>query len=266
MKPSVFLTAEWRHLALLNYEVEPALLEPHVPPGLALDFWHGKTYVSLVGFVFRRARLCGIPIPFHRNFPEVNLRFYVKRDLPDGERRGVVFLKEIVPRRAVAWVARTFFGESFVALPMRAAIAADERFAGIPRHVRFEWQFAEDEYSLEVAGSARPHYPPADSLEEFIIDHHWGYSKARRSNGGPAGCTEYAIERPRWMIRPAERALFTGDAAALYGRDFAEVLARPADVAFLVDGAAVRVLRGTRLTESIDAPSPEELLAANVRE
>jgi hypothetical protein len=174
-----------------------------------------------------------------------------------------VFLKEIVPRRAVAWVARTFFGESFVALPMRAANDADERFAGIPRHVRFEWRLGELEYSLDAFGSAPPHDPAADSLEEFIIDHYWGYSTGKRERehtGG--GCIEYEIERPPWRIRPAERAEFTGDAAALYGSDFAEVLARPADLAFLVDGSAVRVHRGTCLHNAATRDQAE-LLAAN---
>ena len=35
-------------------------------------------YVSLVGFMFKNTRLLNIPIPFHTDFEEVNLRFYVK--------------------------------------------------------------------------------------------------------------------------------------------------------------------------------------------
>jgi uncharacterized protein YqjF (DUF2071 family) len=104
----VFLTAEWRHLAMLNYEVEASLLLPFVPAGTELDRWHGKAFVSLVGFRFLKTRILGFTIPFHANFDEVNLRFYVRRQQGDEIRRGVVFIREIVPRRAIAFVARTF--------------------------------------------------------------------------------------------------------------------------------------------------------------
>ena len=114
----VFLTAEWRHLAMLNYEADPKLLAPFVPSGTELDLWNGKNFVSVVGFLFQKTRVLGIPVPFHRNFEEVNLRFYVRRKAPDGWRRGVVFIKELVPRRAIAWTARTFYNEPYLALPM----------------------------------------------------------------------------------------------------------------------------------------------------
>src|ERR1700690_3759655 len=114
----IFLTAEWRYLAMLNYEIEPAALTALVPAGTELDFWNGKTFISLVGFLFQKTRVCGIPIPFHRNFEEVNLRFYVRRKADDGWRRGVVFIKELVPRLAIAFIARTFYNENYIALPM----------------------------------------------------------------------------------------------------------------------------------------------------
>ena len=97
--PTPFLTAEWRSLAMLNYEIDPAALAPFVPAGTELDQWQGKTYVSMVGFMFLNTRVMGISIPFHANFEEVNLRFYVRRQAPDGTRRGVVFIKETRPPR-----------------------------------------------------------------------------------------------------------------------------------------------------------------------
>jgi uncharacterized protein len=117
----VFLTAEWRYLAMFNYEIDPAVLAPFVPLGTELDVWYGKTYVSLVGFLFQNVRIGGIPIPFHLNFEEVNLRFYVRRKADDGWRRGVVFIKELVPRRAIAFVAQNFTMK--IILPCRCRIA-----------------------------------------------------------------------------------------------------------------------------------------------
>src|SRR6266850_520973 len=114
----VCLTAEWRYLAMLNYEVDASLLLQYVPAGTELDRWNGKVFVSLVGFRFLKTRVLGLTIPFHANFDEVNLRFYVRRRQDDEIRRGVVFIREIVPRRAIAFVARSFYNENYVALPM----------------------------------------------------------------------------------------------------------------------------------------------------
>ncbi|HKD03053.1 MAG TPA: DUF2071 domain-containing protein, partial [Terriglobales bacterium] len=115
----VFLKADWRNLAMLNYEVEPSVLAAFVPAGTELDRWNGRLFVSLVGFRFLRTRVWGLPIPLHCNFDEVNLRFYVRRMEGSEIRRGVVFIREIVPRRAIATVARNLYGERYVALPMR---------------------------------------------------------------------------------------------------------------------------------------------------
>jgi uncharacterized protein YqjF (DUF2071 family) len=121
MKP-VFLTASWQKLIMANYEIDPAVLSPWLPAGTVLDEFEGKHYVSLVGFLFDDVRLRGWRIPYHTRFPEVNLRFYVKRDIPNNPesiQRGVVFVSEIVPRFAIAWVANLFYKERYIAAPMK---------------------------------------------------------------------------------------------------------------------------------------------------
>jgi uncharacterized protein YqjF (DUF2071 family) len=123
--PTPFLTAEWRHLAMINYEIAPEELRPFVPRGSELDYWKGKTFVSMVGFRFLNTRIRGMAIPFHSNFEEVNLRFYVKRTSKEGLRRAVVFLKEIVPRLAIAWTARALYNENYVSAPMRHSLQRD---------------------------------------------------------------------------------------------------------------------------------------------
>ena len=134
-----FLTAEWRHLAMLNYQVDPAVLARDVPAGTELDSHEGKTFVSLVGFRFLNTRLLGLTIPLHSNFDEVNLRFYVRRKEPGGVKRGTVFLREIVPRRAIAKVARMAYNEKYIALPMSHRI----ELAGLgsnPALVEYGWK------------------------------------------------------------------------------------------------------------------------------
>ena len=123
---TVFLTAEWRDLVMLNYEVDPRVLDKYVPCGTVLDSFLGKTYVSLVGFRFCRTKLFGsLAVPLHSDFDEVNLRFYVRRKEGDENRRGVVFIAEIVPKQAVAMVARLIYGENYVCLPMKHHVDTD---------------------------------------------------------------------------------------------------------------------------------------------
>jgi uncharacterized protein YqjF (DUF2071 family) len=130
--PKSFLQAEWRKLAIANYIIDPRLLLPFVPAGTELDLWEGKCYISLVGFMFLNTRLLGVRVPGHVNFEEVNLRFYVKR----GEKRGVVFIKEIVPKPALTFIANTIYKEHYQTLPMRHAwVETDDH-----QLINYEWK------------------------------------------------------------------------------------------------------------------------------
>ncbi len=239
---SRFLTAEWRDLVMLNYEVDPGILAGLVPAGTELDLWQGRALVSVVGFHFRRTRVLGVAIPGHSNFDEVNLRFYVRREGPEGWRRGVVFVKEIVPRFAIAWVARTLYNENYVALPMRHSIAAarpTRRGASA-----IEWRHDGRWCHVGVVARGAPDIPPADSEEAFITEHYWGYARQR-----DGGTVEYQVEHPQWRVSPALESRFECDVAALYGAPFAGFLSGPPASAFLADGSPVTVRRGVRLED-----------------
>lgn len=231
----VFLTAEWRYLAMLNYVVDPALLAPLVPRGTELDEWAGQSFVSVVGFLFRNTRLRGLPVPLHRNFEELNLRFYVRR-VVDGEiRRGVVFVREVVPRVAISTVARLAYNEPYRALPMRHVIdLADSR--GEPRRVEYGWRLGGAWNTLAVAPQHSASRIGDGSHEEFIAEHYWGYTRQR-----DGGTVEYEVRHPRWNVWQAERATLDGDLEALYGRAFADALHTGPTSAFLADGSAVSV-------------------------
>lgn len=237
---SRFLTAEWRDLVMLNYEVDPVLLSGLVPAGTELDLWQERALVSVVGFHFRRTRVLGVAIPGHCNFEEVNLRFYVRRRGPEGFRRGVVFVKEIVPRFAIAWVARTLYNENYVALPMRHSIVDNE--AGAERSVSYQWRCDGRWCDVGIVASTPPGIPPADSEETFITEHYWGYARQR-----DGGTVEYQVEHPQWRVSPALESRFECDVAGLYGAPFAGFLSGPPASAFLADGSPVTVRRGERL-------------------
>jgi uncharacterized protein YqjF (DUF2071 family) len=153
-----FLTAQWRDLVLFSFEAPPVLFEPFVPRGVELDDWRGRTFFSLIGFRFLESRLLGVPIPFHGNFPEVNLRFYVRRQTPDGVRRGVVFLQELVPKQAVATLARRLYGENYVRVPMTQVVEPG-------RSAKYTWKTAGKQNWIAARTASPPAVPSPDSLE-----------------------------------------------------------------------------------------------------
>ena len=234
-----FLTAEWKHLAMLNYEIAPSVLKPYVPDGTELDVWNGRHLVSVVGFRFLRTRVLGIPIPFHRNFEEVNLRFYVRHKANDGWRRGVVFIQEIVPRAAIAFMARTFYNEPYVALPMAHRIEAE---SGLLHSAEYSWRFGGRQNSLQLTAQGEAQPLQEGSEAEFITEHYWGYNRQRDGS-----TMEYRVEHPRWRVWDAESARLECEVAELYGPQFKDSLSRPPASAFLAEGSAVTVSRGVRL-------------------
>jgi uncharacterized protein YqjF (DUF2071 family) len=239
---AAFLTAIWRDLVMVSYEVDPDVLRPLVPAGTELDLWGGRALVSMVGFRFLRTRVLGLAIPGHCNFEEVNLRFYVRRLAPEGWRRGVVFVKEIVPRFAIAWVARTLYNENYVALPM-AHVALRRPDEAVQR-IEYRWRQDRHWSRLGVAAHGRAALPAPESEAAFITEHYWGYARQR-----DGGTVEYRVEHPQWEAIPAGESTFECDVAALYGAPFAGFLAAPPSSAFLAAGSPVTVRRGVRLSE-----------------
>ncbi len=237
-KEHVFLSAEWRYLAMLNYELDPALLAPYVPAGTELDRFDGKTFVSLVGFRFLSTKILGIPVPFHRNFDEVNLRFYVRRHENGVVKRGVVFIQETVPRRAIAAVARLAYNENYRYRPMAHQISFVE--GGL--RVEYAWRLGSIWNRLTVHAAGAPRAMTDGSAEQFIAEHYWGYSA---QPGG--GCMEYHVAHPPWRVWDVTHAEFSGDAMSLYGAAFADALNKPPNSAFLAEGSPVTVYRGKRI-------------------
>jgi uncharacterized protein len=234
-----FLTAEWRDLAMLNYQVKPALLAGYVPQGTTLDSFEGKTYVSLVGFCFSKTRLWGkIAVPFHSEFEEVNLRFYLRRKVGNQERRGVCFIAEIVPKRAIAWTAQLVYGENYRRFPMEHRVAQN----GLGKTAEYGWRVGERSCRLFVHAGDEPGYPREGSLEQFITEHYWGYSKQRSG-----GSLEYRVAHAPWRVAVTASSGFEGDAKTTYGAAFAEILRGQADSAFLAEGSSVEVFAGERV-------------------
>lgn len=227
---------------MLNYEIDPAVLRPLVPHGVELDTWDGRYLASVVGFQFLDTRLLGVPVPFHRNFDEINLRFYVRRRAKEGWRRGVVFVKEIVPRWPLATVARVAYGEKYVARPMRHRIDLHDDQVTEDGLVEYSWRDAGSWHHVRATarGSAQPLV--AGSQEEFVTEHYWGYAAQR---GG--GAVEYRVEHPSWHVWQTDDPGLECDVGQVYGSQFVESLTAEPFSAVIADGSAVVVRRPTRL-------------------
>ena len=236
--PAAFLTAQWRYLLMANYEVSPKILQPYVPSGTELDFRDGKTYVSVVGFRFLDTCLLGIPVPFHRNFTEVNLRFYVRYLSPSGWKRGTVFISEIVPKPAIVWVANGIYREHYSYAPTRHSIEHDQD------HLQVVYRWKKGGWnSLRAFAKNQLLSMREDSMEEFIAEHYWGYAtlSERVTN-------EYGVEHPPWQYYPVTTFEAKYNVAHLYGAEFEPYLTQSPVSVFIADGSPVTVRKAQSFT------------------
>ncbi|HEX2475961.1 MAG TPA: DUF2071 domain-containing protein [Lacipirellulaceae bacterium] len=253
------LTARWTELLVLNFRVPRDLLAPLAPLDTEPDLYDGQAYLSIVGFRFHGTRLFGLPIPGHTRFVEINLRYYVRRFVEGQPRRGVVFVKEIAPRRAIGLTANWLYNENYITRPMRAGHhIADTRLAPGDR-LEYAWRtktiplpFREGRGEgsarraraahwnhLSARIAAPPQLPASGSFEEFIIENYWGFVRGRD------GCTrEYQVAHDPWRVAPADEVEWNCDLAATYDSPFAEYLAAQPTSALVADGSPIQLFRG----------------------
>ena len=258
------LTARWTELLLLNFRVPARLVAEFAPPGTEADLYAGQAYVSVVGFRFQHARLFGLPIPAHTRFVEINLRSYVRRYVDGGLRRGVVFIKEIAPRRAISATANWLYNENYITRPMRCDIhvASTELCPGDT--IEYAWQAKQipvpscnrplrgrplaspvkttrwNRFSARVAAPLTQ--PVTGSLEEFIIENYWGYVRGRDGR-----TREYQVLHAPWRVALADDIVWDCDLADTYDPPFAEFLATSPASALVADGSAIELFRGRRI-------------------
>ena len=233
-----FLTAGWRKLILANYEIDPELLMPYLPDKTELDTWNGVHYVSLVGFMFVDVKVLGVPVPFYVNFEEVNLRFYVKHKSAGEWKRGVVFIKEIVPKAAVTFIANTLYNEHYETRSMRHHWVTE----GEQQRIAYSWDHGGQIQSMEVlADSALAPILPG-SEEEFITEHYWGYTRVQDGK-----TFQYEVRHPRWEHYPIIKHKLAVDFSLVYGEAFQHLNDIAPRSVMLAEGSAITVEGKRRL-------------------
>ena len=233
-----FLTAEWNNLIMANYIIDPAILKPYLPPKTELDLYHGECYVSLIGFMFEQTKMLGLRIPFHVNFEEVNLRFYVRIKDIDTWKRGAVFIKEIVPKFAITMVANTLYREKYITLPMKHYYRENTNEIQLGYH----WKYKGNWNKLEAITELNNSPMIAGSKEEFIAEHYWGYSKYNADT-----TFEYAVEHPSWLIHKVKSFTIAGNFEKLYGNEFAFLDNAKPDTVFMAQGSPIAILHKKNL-------------------
>lgn len=235
---TTFLKAEWRKLLMANYEVNPEVLKPYLPHKTELDLWNNTCYVSLIGFMFLNTKVLGIKVPFHTNFEEVNLRFYVKYNDNGNHKRGVVFIKEIVPKPALTLVANGLYKEHYQTLKMDHKWQSDQD----SQSVSYRWKKNNKWNSIQVNASSEPEKIEENSEAEFITEHYWGYTKISDRK-----TSEYEVMHPKWDVYKVYDYMSEVDFESVYGKDFSFLNnAKPKSV-FLAEGSEIKVKKGIQL-------------------
>jgi uncharacterized protein YqjF (DUF2071 family) len=230
-----FLQAEWRRLAMANYAVDKSLLTKYLPYKTEIDSWNNTCYISLVGFMFLNTRIKGFKIPFHINFEEVNLRFYVRHHDGRESKRGVVFIKEIVPKPALTFIANSIYKENYETMAMgHSWDTKDDSLA-----VEYRWK-KKSWHSLKVIADKDPSAIADGSEEEFITEHYWGYTQINDKSS-----SEYQVEHPRWQVYKVREFFINVDFSSVYGYDFAFLAYEKPISVFLAEGSEI-IVRGAR--------------------
>ena len=229
---ATFLKANWEDIIMVNYEIDPEILQPFLPKGVSLDLYDGKAYVSLVGFMFKKTKLFNIPMPWLGTFEEINLRFYVQRKEGDKIKRGVVFINETIPYRLVAWVANLLYKEHYTVVPTKHFIAQSEG----KRQVRFEWLLNKKWNRILVETNAQSEPMLPDSFEEFIYEHYYGYTKIDAQT-----TEEYRLRHPSWQVYEVLHEAIDCDFAAMYGEAFSVLNHTKPTAIFVAKGSSVEV-------------------------
>ncbi len=227
-----FLTAEWRKLAIANYEIDKSVLTDYIPFGTELDLWNNKCYVSLVGFMFINTKLLGVKIPFHSNFEEVNLRFYVKRFENNEWKRGVVFIKEIVPKPALTLVANRIYKENYETMKMEHNWEVDTKH----RTVEYKWKNKSKWNSFKIVALKESQKIERQSEAEFTMEHYWGYAKINKTKSN-----EYEVTHPKWEHYKVSDFEIKVDFGNNYGNEFQFLSAKEPNSVMLAEGSVITV-------------------------
>ena len=228
---NTFLRANWENLIMANYEIDPSVLEQYLPKGVELDFYNNKTFVSLVGFMFKKTSLFGIPIPFFGSFEEINLRFYIRKIENKKIKKGVVFINETVPFKIVALLANKLYKEHYISIPTKNSVVISDH-----KHLKYEWKINNKWNAIAVKADTNQYEITKNTIEEFIFERYFGFTKLSDTS-----TQEYKIHHPKWMTHKIINSHIDCDFGSMYGDSFSGLNNQKPDSIILAEGSQVSV-------------------------
>lgn len=231
----VFLTAEWRKLVMANFLVDPSILQKYLPYKTELDDYNSNHYVSIVGFMFLNTKVLGLSLPYHKNFDEINLRFYVRYKENGIWKRGVTFIKEIVSKKIVTFVANNLYNENYVTLPVKHELDLNES----DFRVKYEFDYNREKNFISASADNEKFALTENSEAEFITEHYWGYTKLKDNK-----TLEYQVEHLRWDQYKIKDFEIKIDFKKVYGKEFSGILSVKPCSTILAEGSKIVVRKG----------------------
>jgi len=236
MKP--FLTAEWCNLIMANYECDKNILLKYLPAKTELDTYNNTHYISLVAFLFKNTKIKGVSIPFHKTFEEINLRFYVRYKENGQWKRGVVFIKEIVPKIMIVFVANTLYGEKYI----RLNTSHNCNYTNTNIILEYQWKLKDNWNKLKAVGRLEKMNIQQNTEAAFITEHYWGYTKINSNT-----TKEYEVQHPIWQMHAIENYEIQCNFENLYGQDFALLNHIAPRFVIIATGSQVAVMQGKKI-------------------
>lgn len=223
------ISQHWGDLAFLHWRVDPALVAPHLPPGVEPDVFDGSSWVGLIPFELSHSAFGPFPpVPWLGRFAETNVRLYGVG--PDG-RRSVVFRTLEASKLLPAVTARVGLG-----LPYTWADMSIVRGGGLIAYSsRRNWPAADGPVPrprTRVVVRPRPGAVVDDPRADFLTAR-WGMHVAR------GGRTRFwPNHHASWSLTAADLVELDDELLAATG--FAGVAARPPDSVLYSRGVSTR--------------------------
>ncbi|PNY82817.1 DUF2071 domain-containing protein [Deinococcus koreensis] len=190
----------WRDLCFMHWPVDARHLAATLPPGLELDTFQGQAWLGVVPFRMSGVAPRFLPdVPGVSDFPELNLRTYVRPSRQQDGEGGVWFYSLDAAQPLAVRLARTLFHLPYFDARMWVSHAAGvTRYASLRTHRHAPGGRFAGAYRAVGA----PLAAPEGSLEHWLTHRLYLYS-ADASGRLYRG----RIHHEAWPLRRAEAAI-----------------------------------------------------------
>jgi uncharacterized protein YqjF (DUF2071 family) len=180
----------WNDLLFMHWPVPAAALRSLIPSALELDLYDGRAWIGVVPFLMTDVRPSAAPRFLASNFPELNVRTYVRYK----GRSGVWFCSLDAAHRPTVWGARRFFH-----LPYHFASMSCVRTGDV---IDYRSRRRSDP-TVELACRYRPIGEPRHTAEGELD--HWLTARYCLFSANAAGeIFRCDVRHPPWRLQPAE--------------------------------------------------------------